>query len=684
MNETRRLRTDLEWIAPDDHAAGRRAQQMLIGDPLTHQFVRVDYQTARCLELQPARCSPEVVRLAATAGLLRQRVPARASGWLTRPLRLLYLRLPGFPALPMARRLAHHTDWLFAPLALLFWFAWIASAVVLLPFYWDRLRANLPDLQSFFSSGNLLLLAGTLVVTKVIHELAHATVCYRLGARPGNLGILLLCGAPCPYCDVSDSVRLPDRMQRIAIMLAGIYVEAICAVVALMVWWFTSSGLLHYAALNVVIVCSVSSLLFNLNPLLRYDGYYVLADLCNSPNLRAEAADAFRAVCLRPLLGRDLATFSPGRSRSVSLAVYAVAAGIYRVVLAVIIAAWLVKLTTSFSLRPVGLTLASALLLGIPATAVRNLARMARGAGPFSQVPAWRRSSLAMAFLLLGGGVLWLPLPHYSTAAGHVDLADATPVYLPADGEIQNVNVDYGQPVSAGQELVTLNNPQLAFDAVDYQGRSQLLRTQTDQLRRRAIEQTSLLEQWDRQMAALESLERRTHHLQARLDELTVSAPCAGHIYPLAPQTQQPANVATFSDPELRQRWLRSLVSVTGAQASGGGFWCRIGRPQACEVILEVDAAQRAYVQVGDLVRVRCHQRPHQVLTVPITSISTEHYSSYSWSGAENRFWVSCLIDTDPQAAWAIGGTVDARLSAPPMSLADRLRRWFVALIAEH
>ena len=129
--------------------------------------------------------------------------------------------------------------------------------------------------------------------------------CIRLGGQCRELGLMLLVFTPCLYCEVSDAWTFPSKWQRIAVSAAGIIVEIVLAALAALVWCFSGPGLLHSLAFAVMVVCSVSTLLFNGNPLMRYDGYYVLADLLEVPNL----AEQSRAVVAR-FAALDLSRYS--------------------------------------------------------------------------------------------------------------------------------------------------------------------------------------------------------------------------------------------------------------------------------------------------------------------------------------------------------------------------------------
>ncbi|QEG39448.1 hypothetical protein [Roseimaritima ulvae] len=712
---TPKLRQDLQWLTDDEPRRATRSStrriQRLLHDPLTRTFARIDGELLDDLQHAPQDCDPQWIAAADAAGLLQTRKPdPRPRRWT--PASLLYVRLPGLPSAPLAARLAPISDLLFSPLAVLAWLTFIVLAAAAVPVYWDRFQASLPGLQQFFAAGNVPLLLATLVVTKLSHELAHATVCYRLGAKPGEIGVLLLCGAPCPYCDVTDSWRLSSAARRAWIMLAGVYVELIMAAIALLVWWYTPAGVPHFVAMNVMVVCGISTLLFNLNPLMRYDGYYVLADLCGSTNLRQEAADAFASVVVRPLAGKFYKSYARPSLRNVGLAFYHAATVVYRAGIAVVIACWILRFAESLSLRPLGLALAATLMVAVPLHGVRTMARLLRGRGAWRDVAWPRRWFVGGTSVLLLLALLLLPLPRGFQATGTIDLAEATPVYLPDAGRVQRVWADYGDRVKQGQPLVQLENMPLRVQASEIAGKRQTLQTRSDQLRRRAIEQTALLAQWDSQQASLQTLAQRERNLDARLAALRVLAPASGVVLPSLPSVSPAHRVSPapgadaansggaattneaitaafgfdrepqpFEDAPAAARASASLHWSQGSWGRADGLWCRVGDPESLVVLLDIDAKQRAHVRVGDRIRVRCEPCCGPVATLEIGSISTINASTHQALGSQTRFRVACPVPSSLAAQWPIGAPAQARLRLPGESLAERTGAWIKDLL---
>ena len=123
-----------------------------------------------------------------------------------------------------------------------------------------------------------------------MHEFGHGLSCKHFGGECHEIGVMLLVFTPCLYCNVSDSWMLPNKWHRAAIGAAGMYVELVLASIATFVWWFSQPGPFNYICLSVMFICSVSTVMFNANPLLRYDGYYILSDFLEIPNLRQKAS----------------------------------------------------------------------------------------------------------------------------------------------------------------------------------------------------------------------------------------------------------------------------------------------------------------------------------------------------------------------------------------------------------
>ena len=156
---------------------------------------------------------------------------------------------------------------------------------------------------NFFTLQNLALTWVVFVFVKTIHEFGHGLTCKHFGGEVHEMGGMLIMFTPYLYCNVSDSWLLPDKKKRILVTAAGIFVEMTLAIIAAWVWMATSPGLLHQICFNTIFTCSVSTLLFNANPLMKFDGYYMMADALEVPNLKQKSSAAASGWAQRYLLG---------------------------------------------------------------------------------------------------------------------------------------------------------------------------------------------------------------------------------------------------------------------------------------------------------------------------------------------------------------------------------------------
>ena len=211
---------------------------------------------------------------AAAARHERQRVRAMANP--------LCVRIPLIDPDWLLSRIAGWCGWVFTWPALAVWIGMVGYALYLAGSGWARIESSAAVI---LDRDNWLRLAAAWVLLKVLHETAHGLACKRYGGTVGSAGITLLFFMPLAYVDVTSSWRFRSKWQRIATAAAGIYAELFVASIATIVWATSSPGILQTVALNIALTAGVSTLVFNANPLVRFDGYFILSDLLEIPNL---------------------------------------------------------------------------------------------------------------------------------------------------------------------------------------------------------------------------------------------------------------------------------------------------------------------------------------------------------------------------------------------------------------
>jgi len=211
--------------------------------------------------------------------LFERRKKRKRSEWMQALTNILYIKIPIYDPDKLLNWMFPWLRWMFTT-----WFFTLScgvmlSALLLVLTHFESFMAKLPDAQMFFKFATVMNMWVALGLVKIIHEFGHGLSCKAFGGEVHEMGALFLCLSPCLYCNVSDAWTLPSKWRRIIISFAGIYVELIIAALSTFVWWNTKSGeFWHEMCMSLMVVCSVSTVLFNANPLMRFDGYYVLAD----------------------------------------------------------------------------------------------------------------------------------------------------------------------------------------------------------------------------------------------------------------------------------------------------------------------------------------------------------------------------------------------------------------------
>jgi len=215
----------------------------------------------------------------------RTRVSRQIQGFFSN---LLFIRIPLLDPDHILERWVGVVGWLFGWFGLILWLALVSGGVY---FVVGNIRELIHQSSDILAPNNLILLYLSIVLIKVCHEFGHAFACKRFGRRSGTggqvhvMGVMFLVFVPLPYVDASSAWAFRKKWQRVIVGMSGVMVELAGAAIAAVIWANTSTGTLHIIAYNVIFVASISTLVFNGNPLLRFDAYYVLSDLLEIPNL---------------------------------------------------------------------------------------------------------------------------------------------------------------------------------------------------------------------------------------------------------------------------------------------------------------------------------------------------------------------------------------------------------------
>jgi putative peptide zinc metalloprotease protein len=446
------------------------------------------------------------------------------------------LRWRGFDPERLLNRLYPYTFWFFTRPAIVFNVSMAICALLLITIQFDVFRSRLPTFHQFFGNWqNWLVMAVVMAVAKVLHEFGHGLSCKHFGGECHEIGFMLLVFTPALYCNVSDSWMLPSKWKRAFIGAAGMYVEMVLASLATFIWWFTDrTTLINQVCLSLMFICSVSTLLFNGNPLLRFDGYYILMDLIEIPNLRQKATEVLKRFLVQLCMGIEQPEnpFLPQRNRYL-FGLYTVAAVIYRWIVVFSILMFLNKVLEPYGLKIIGRLVGAIGVFGLVVQPLWQLAKFFYLPGRMHKVKRHRVMASLGVVAALVGVFLYVPLPFHITAGFHVKPRDAVTIYAAVDGRLDEIRVRPGQHVEQGEVIAVLDNIELKLNMLSLEGQLSEIDAELVVLEKQrrfdeiaGLRINELLEQ---RQALLQIVEDRRRELA----NLTVTAPVAGTVLPV-------------------------------------------------------------------------------------------------------------------------------------------------------
>ena len=366
---------------------------------------------------------------------------------------ILYFRLPLFNP-------NDFLSWLNAriakPLVYAFLVAWVVVmglggvAVV------ENFDAIADKTQGILASGNLVWLLISIALMKLLHEAFHGIVCKRFGGRVRSFGLMFLIFTPLPYVDVTSSWGFPNRWHRMMVGAAGMFIELFVAAVSALIWASTGAGLLNSICFNLMFVGSVSSLVFNGNPLLRFDAYYILSDFLGIPNLYAKAQAQWLYFGKKYLFGiTELRAEYDDRREAVIIYAYGLASYLY-----LLLVTWLVTEMLLDQLFIVGVV---ALVLAVYAKVLRPIWNLLRFTGGAAVRFNPRRAlfvgyGIPAALLLV---FLLLPLPCSLSVPGVLESRQFELAHAQSEGRLIEIRKRSGEHVQRGEVIAVLENKEL-------------------------------------------------------------------------------------------------------------------------------------------------------------------------------------------------------------------------------
>ncbi len=405
--------------------------------------------------------------------------------------------------------------WLMGPFG---WLLYGALIVLGLKALVDESGRLFDQSAGLLAPANLGLLYVGLVVAKLVHEFGHAAACKRFGGEVHKMGVMLLLFAPLPYVDATASWGFRSRFHRLLVGASGVLAEFAVAAVAALIWANTAPGVINALAYNVIFVASVSTLLFNLNPLMRFDGYHMLVDWLEVPNLFQRSRDQLKYLGERFVLG--VKTAQPAartRKEAWLLPTYGIVSLVY----------WLMLMSTIIffiaeQYLEVGIALAWIVFftaLGLPVLKfIQHLVSSPR-------LQHQRLRAITSTVLLSGAAatlVAGVPLPERVRVKGVLQASEFRELYSDSGGTLVQLLAQPGSWVQAGQPLARLENLE-----IDYEIRA--ARRQREQIKAQELQAVaSAVGNLQPLLRQRQAIEERIEQLLSQQRALVLIAPIEG------------------------------------------------------------------------------------------------------------------------------------------------------------
>jgi putative peptide zinc metalloprotease protein len=490
--------------------------------------------------------------------LYDRRKKRKRTEWMQTLTNILYIKIPVIDPDRILTKMLRYVGFVFTMWFFLLSVGFMLSAILLVATHFDIFRSKLPSYHEFFRWQTIGYLWVALGCVKIIHEFGHGLSCKKFGGEVHEMGLLFLCLSPALYCNVSDAWMLPNKWHRIIISAAGIYVELVIAAAATFVWWNSPTHpFINNMSLSLMVVCSVSTVVFNANPLMRYDGYYVVSDWLEIPNLRERSNRFLKNTFLEHCLGVEVPPEEyMALWRRILFVTYAIVSYIYYWVVTFAILRFMHSFLRPYKLEVISDMLAVGALASMIGWPIYRFGKNLHRRGRFPDMKRWRvmvTCGVVAAVLLF---VVAVPVPiSRIRGTGVVEaLPDAqSKVFVVEQGKLDKLYIRPGQTVHRDELLAEFSNPMLQDEIVTATGEVNVSSSEIDQLKRRPPDGTDQAKstQWNEQLSKArsknESAQTKLSNLQRRKQNLVLKAPRDG-VIGIAPP---PSKVGEFIKEQL-------------------------------------------------------------------------------------------------------------------------------------
>lgn len=600
---------------------------------------------SRAIDICHWLISHELASAAGNSAIISSRKTESASGSSLR-INPFFTQIPLWKPGALISRLVSVLGWLYQPAALFVWALLLLYAGASLFGEWTRIVTSASHVVSVWS---WWWLAASWVVLKLLHELSHGMACCRFGGRVGPMGIILILFVPLAYIDVTDSTRFHSKWRRIAVAGAGMYMEGWIAGFAAICWLNTRSEFLSTIFYDLVIVSGISTLLFNANPFIRSDGYYMLADFLEIPSLATRGTASVKSLFQHWFFGIRSPGLKDVTWRTRAATIYGLCALVWRFIVGISLI-----LTASLLWHGAGIAVAVMGLLAWGYQPIRQGTRFLRSLAvnrPISFLRGLAASGLLVA--LFWGILTRVPYPADYQSPGIVEFADAASVRADTAGFVRAIHVVDGQSVKAGDVLLEMQNEDVEAECRDLA----LAIEQANAVCRIARHQREL-GTLQMEEASRRSFEKQLAERSAQLNSLTVRAPRDGRVIARQLKTirdkyyEEGAELLRIGDEQSKE--LQISISQDDIDAFQRQSDVAVQLRDGSRFVTQLSTlSPRGSVDPPDEALCASYGGPLAVVQRPVPSTNDERKSEYQFT--EPRFLGVCPVPDSYSTQFAAG-----------------------------
>jgi putative peptide zinc metalloprotease protein len=495
-----------------------------------------------------APTQPEVIQILSqlyAANLVETDIPPDATVLLRRHKDLVKRQMQGrmmnvlFPRIPIWDPDAFVKRWMpiarviISKLGAIIWLIVVGAAIAAVAPHWTELKQAAIDAIDLHSKPeNIFLLWMTFVAIKFIHECGHAFSCRRFGGEVHEMGIMFLVFVPTPYVDASSAWAFSNRWKRMFVGMGGMIIELFVAALCAFVWLNTTNDtLINHLAYNAMLIASVTTVVFNANPLLRYDGYYILSDWLEIPNLQNKSREYILGLIKRHIFRIKSQQPLPPVGQRVWLFFYGIASGAYRIFVGLAII-----LMVMYQIPVIGVLMAIGGVVTWACVPIFKLFKyltiepeLHRKRGR-----AWAFTAVVTALLIVLIGVI--QFPERVRGEGILEPIDKAVLHAKDAGFIDRVPVSVrnGQRLFKGDTILICRDLELESKLAELKSK-----LQASQYRMHAARASDNQAQAQIELLNVASTKKELDDVQRRVDELTIKSPIDGYL--VAPDIDQMA-----------------------------------------------------------------------------------------------------------------------------------------------